>query len=153
MRVRKGTAEDVEPIARLMRDMWIESRFNYMAFSDERIRHHVGFCVDRGFCMVHEAVPPYDGPPEIDAFMFGILGPTFFSDCLTVVELACYAKPGSRKFGICSVLVAEFVAWGKAMGAVECQVGSSAGINTLAVRSFYQHNGFEVVGDLMARKL
>lgn len=145
---RRATADDLEALVILGRSLFEESRFRYMTFNETRLANTLAYCIDRGFCEV------VIGPAgNLVGMMFGILGPTFFSDDLTVVELVCYVLPEHRGARVCEPMVQHFIGWATRSGALEAQVGSSASINTEAARKFYERQGFAVVGELMARRV
>lgn len=147
-KIRRAINDDVPKLLDLGLALFVESRYSErMDFSRPRCGDMFRHCIANGFFELAEAT---DG--AFVGMMFGLANPTYFSTSIQAVELACYALREWRGRAVCDQMVEHFRGWAKRIGAVEVMVGSSASINTEGVRRFYGRHGFEVVGDLMARR-
>lgn len=145
--LRMASEEDLEEIVRMTADFFNESRWKTYEYSPQRWLLHMAHCQASGFLWVH------DERGVLGGYMAGVVGPMMFSEAIVATEIALYVVPEKRTGHMAIALLKQFVAWGKGKGARECVAGSSAGINSEAVRRLYQHMEFNQVGDLMVRRL
>lgn len=145
--VREAVIDDLFAILGMARDLHAESRLAFMPFSPDRFRRHLEHCMSLGFLEVAIEGHEYVG------FMMGLIGPSFYSECMQGVEMILYVKPDERGSRHAKDLLDHFTQWSARTGAVECVAGSGAGVDIERVRKFYERNDYVKVGDLFARRV
>lgn len=84
--------------------------------------------------------------------MLGYYAPYFFNNKESIAsDLALFVEPTKRGGFVASKLIDAFIQWAKFKQCFEIVLGTTTGVNTNRVESFYEKKGFIKVGGLFKR--
>lgn len=150
MIVRPATLDDSEAILKLARAMHQESSSSHMDWQDEKIINFIKYSFqDEPFF--------YVGVIEDEDGIFGFVGgscyPTFFGNDKQCCDTAVYVTPKRRGFKAAVKLIKSLEEWGISQGAVQCNVGTSAGIVDESYMKLLNKLGYRKAGFIGRKQL
>jgi GNAT superfamily N-acetyltransferase len=148
--IRQARLEDTPAIVELGRAMCVESpTYARFPYNPEKTAASVrGIIVSsRGFAWVGEQ----DG--DVVAVFLALPHEHWACDFVIATEYVLYVHSRARGSSIAARLIAEFVLWGRAVGAHLAVAGSTTGVNEDLTERLYQRLGFKRIGTNLERDL
>lgn len=141
---RLATPADLPRMLELARAMHAESLYSKLPLSEEKVA---------GKILGLLASP--DGIVAISpaGMMLGFVAAYWFSPARYAAELLLYVLPEARGGGEAKELLGLWQSRARELGAVDCRLGNSAGVNTEQVGKFFQRQGYTLVGGNFVKEL
>lgn len=138
--IRVATANDIEALMCLGRQMHAEGAFNVHPMDEEKVRLAMLSCIESGFAAANH------GLEGIDAMLLGHVAELWYSRARCAADVLFYVRP-DRRGSIAAVrLVQEFVQWAQWAGAQEVQIASSSGVRVEELHRMMTGMSFAHVG-------
>lgn len=74
--------------------------------------------------------------------MLGMCLPHWAGHALVASEIVLFVEPGARGSVYADKLIAEFLSWGRSLGAFKCVAGTSSGVRPELCALLYERRGF-----------
>ena len=141
--IRPAETKDINRIVTLSKEMHQEGLYKDIPFDTQKYISTVANCMSNGYAWVGEK----DG--VVVAVMIATIGEYFFSNAKITNDLGLFVSKDHRKTRLALLLLKEYVAWGKQMGASEITMGSTNGHQGSGLKKFLENSlGFEHIGEI-----
>ena len=141
--IRPAETKDINRIVTLSKEMHQEGLYKNIPFDTQKYISTVANCMSHGYAWVGEK----DG--VVVAVMIATIGEYFFSNAKITNDLGLFVSKNYRKTRLALLLLKEYVAWGKRMGASEITMGSTNGHQGSGLKKFLENSlGFEHIGEI-----
>ena len=141
--IRPAETKDINRIVTLSKEMHQEGLYTDIPFDTQKYISTVANCMSNGYAWVGEK----DG--VVVAVMIATIGEYFFSNAKITNDLGLFVSKDHRKTRLALLLLKEYVAWGKRMGASEITMGSTNGHQGSGLKKFLENSlGFEHIGEI-----
>ena len=141
--IRPAETKDINRIVTLSKEMHQEGLYKDIPFDTRKYISTVANCMSNGYAWVGEK----DG--VVVAVMIATIGEYFFSNANITNDLGLFVSKDHRKTRLALLLLKEYVAWGKRMGASEITMGSTNGHQGSGLKKFLENSlGFEHIGEI-----
>ena len=141
--IRPAETKDINRIVTLSKEMHQEGLYKDIPFDTQKYISTVANCMSNGYAWVGEK----DG--VVVAVMIATIGEYFFSNAKITNDLGLFVSKDHRKTRLALLLLKEYVAWGKRMGASEITMGSTNGHQGSGLKKFLEKSlGLEHIGEI-----
>ena len=141
--IRPAETKDINKVVALAKEMHQEGLYKDIPFDTQKFVSTVSYCMSHGYAWVGEK----DG--VVIAGMLATIGEYFFSNAKITNDLGLFVSKDHRKTRLALLLLKEYVAWGKRMGASEITMGSTNGHQGSGLKKFLENSlGFKHIGEI-----
>jgi len=143
--IRLATADDIEQIAELGREMVENSNFAPLGYDIEHVKTVLTAYVDTQFVAVYEV------DDAIVGYFIGTLVKPWFTKKMVGYDSCFYLKKEHRNGRVAIKMVKAFDEWCKSLGGAQIRLGTSSG--DPSVERLYSHLGHQQVGHTFLKEL